>query len=165
MPRICTVCQHPERTAIDTALVQAAPNRRIATHHNLSEAAVRRHAGGHLPVTLARAAGSSELARAGDLLAQLRDVQATTLRILYAAERTGMLTSALLAIGQARQNIELMAKLLGKPRPQDTPGPFLSPELNQVGTLIVAALAPYPDARRAVVEALKAAAEESGTTH
>jgi hypothetical protein len=44
MPRLCTVCHHPDRSAIDRAVVSQSPNRQIASLHGVSEAAIRRHA-------------------------------------------------------------------------------------------------------------------------
>ena len=48
MPQICTVCKHPKLQEINSALIQATPNRRIATQYGLSEAARRRHRANHL---------------------------------------------------------------------------------------------------------------------
>ena len=52
MPRSCTVCEHPEREAIDSALVGDASNRSVASLYDVSEAAVRRHKANHLPAKL-----------------------------------------------------------------------------------------------------------------
>lgn len=49
MPRVCSICSHPERKRIDALLVEAVSNRRIADDFGLSESAVRRHAANHLP--------------------------------------------------------------------------------------------------------------------
>ena len=43
MPPRCSVCSHPERSAIDAAILGSTPNRRIAAHHGLTEQAIRRH--------------------------------------------------------------------------------------------------------------------------
>ena len=56
MPRVCTICTHAERDAIDRALIEAAPMRRIAAKHSLAETSVRRHAARHLPAMLVLAA-------------------------------------------------------------------------------------------------------------
>ena len=55
MPRSCTVCEHPEKDAIDQALVGSASNRSVASIYDVSEAAVRRHKANHLPAKLAMA--------------------------------------------------------------------------------------------------------------
>src|SRR5262245_50698377 len=98
MPRTCTVCTHPDREAIDEGLVAGEPNRRIAARHGVTEQAVRRHKAEHLPASLTRAQEAADVAHAGDLLAQVRDLQSRTLRILAAAEAAGELRTALGAI-------------------------------------------------------------------
>ncbi len=53
--RKCTVCTHPDREAIDKALVaQSAAIRRIAPQYGVSERSLRRHKAKHLAVAVAR---------------------------------------------------------------------------------------------------------------
>lgn len=153
MPRTCTVCSHPEREAIDRALLSGEANRRIAAHHAVSEQAVRRHKADHLPAALAKAHEAEEVSRADDLLGQVRDLQARALSILEKAEAAGELRTALGAIREARGNLELLAKLLGEldERPVNV---LISPEWVELRAVIVTALQPHPDAREAVLEAV-----------
>ena len=97
MPRRCTVCDHPERNGIDQALVTGAPYRSVAKRFRLSESAVYRHKTEHLPVHLLRAKEVEEVARADDLLDQVRSLQAHALDILERAEKAGDLRTALAA--------------------------------------------------------------------
>ncbi len=55
MSRTCTVCMHPERTAIDRALVAGEVMRNVALRFAISFAALQRHKANHLPVVLAEA--------------------------------------------------------------------------------------------------------------
>jgi FixJ family two-component response regulator len=55
MGRICTRCSHPQRQEIDRALVAGRGNRRIAARYGLSENALRRHRGEHIPELLLQA--------------------------------------------------------------------------------------------------------------
>ena len=64
MPRSCTVCEHPEREAIDRSLVGGASNRSVASLYDVSEAATRRHKANHLPAKLVMAAKAAEVAEA-----------------------------------------------------------------------------------------------------
>ena len=114
MPRSCTVCEHPERGVIDASLVGGASNRSVASLYDVSEAAVRRHKANHLPAKLVMAQAAEEVAQADGLLDQVQDLQARTLAILEAAEATSEHRTALGAIREARSNLELLAKLLGK---------------------------------------------------
>src|SRR5262245_65354921 len=107
MPRLCTICHHPDRSAIDKAIVSQAPNRQIASLHGVSEAAIRRHARTHLPATLVKAAQVEAVAEAGDLLAQAERLQREALGVLEAAKTDGNLGGVL----QASTAVALLASL------------------------------------------------------
>jgi hypothetical protein len=155
MPQPCTVCQHPERDAIDAALcVGCASVRGLAEQYGLTEASVRRHKDTHLVRTLALARKSPEVARADTLLDQVKDLQARTLAILDAAEEAGERREALAAIREARGNLELLAKLLGEIDERPVVNLVLSPEWLAVRSTILLALTPHPVARLAVADAL-----------
>ena len=159
MPRTCTVCAHPAREVIDRALVEGTPNRRIASHHAVTERAVRNHKANHLPAALAKAQEAEEVAEADDLLKQVRDLQTRTLAILEAAESTRQHKTALSAIREAKSNLELLAKLVGEldERPVNV---LISPEWIELRAVIVAALEPHPEARGAVLSALEGAGND-----
>lgn len=111
MPRVCTICTHPQREALEAALVAGTPNRRIAAQHDVTEQALRRHAATHLPARLAQAHAAAEVLNADRLLAGLAELQAKALRILERAEEAGDLRTALAGIREARGCIETAAKL------------------------------------------------------
>lgn len=151
VPRRCTVCDHPEVGAINQALVAGEPYRTVANRYeSLSQASVQRHERNHLPSTLVKAQEAGEVARADDLLAQVRGLQTRTLAILQAAEDTRQHRTALSAIKEARSNLELLGKLAGELDDSPTVNVLLSPQWLQVRTAIVEVLSPYPDARSAV---------------
>jgi hypothetical protein len=110
MPRTCTLCSHPDRPAIDAALVSGTPFRNIAERHGVSVGALFRHQD-HLSAALLHAREIEQVAQADDLLAQVRDLQRRTLRILDGAERAGDRRTALAAIREARRNLELLGRL------------------------------------------------------
>lgn len=155
-PRACTVCTHPELEAINRALVEGTSNRRVASHHDVTERAVRNHKAGHLPTALVKAREAEEIADADDLLSQVKDLQARALTVLDKAEEAGELRTALGAIREARGNLELLAKLLGEldERPVNV---LITPEWLEVRAVIVGALKPHPEARGAVLAALEGA--------
>ena len=70
------------------------------------------------------------------------------------AEAAGDLRTALAAIREARGNLELLARLLGELQEQQVVNILISPQWVTVRAAIVAALAPYPEARLAVSERL-----------
>jgi len=65
-----------------------------------------------LPGALIKAQEAGEVARADNLLGQVRDLQARALAILSQAEAAGDLKTALHAIREARGTLELLAKML-----------------------------------------------------
>lgn len=157
MPRVCTICTHPQRGAIDAALLAGGSFRNIAQQFAISPTALFRHRGEHIPAALAQAQEATEVAQADDLLAQLRDLQRRTLGILSAAEGAADGPTALRAIGEARKNLELLARLLGELQDGPTINVLISTEWQQLRGRIVVALTAFPDARLAIAEVLDAA--------
>src|SRR5215212_447451 len=155
MPRTCTICEHPQRGEIDEALVGGASNRSAASLYDVSEAAVRRHKGNHLPAKLVMAKAAEEVAEADSLLERVRDLQYKALGILDKAEEAGELRTALGAIREARGNLELLAKLLGELSDQPQVNVLVSPEWLELRAVILTALEPHPEALRAVVGVLE----------
>jgi hypothetical protein len=155
MPRACTVCEHPEREAIDRAIVGDASNRSAASLYDVSEAAVRRHKANHLPAKLVMAQAAEEVAQADDLLSQVKELQDRAVGILDKAEGAGDLRTALGAIREARSNLELLAKLLGELDERPVVNLNVSPEWLELRAVIVGALEPHPGARGAVLSALE----------
>jgi hypothetical protein len=155
VPQVCTICTHDQRLEIDQALVSGAPNRRIAARYHVTEQAIRRHKDTHIPSTLAEAQAAHDTAHADDLLSQVHDLQRRTLVLLAKAEKEDKLALALAAIRESRGNLELLAKLEGKLREQQTTNIIIAPQWLELRTVIIGALAPYPEARAAVAAALE----------
>jgi hypothetical protein len=105
---------------------------------------------------LARAQQARDIAHGDDLLGQLQLLQSHTLAILSRAEQTGQLSTALLAIREARNNLELLAKLMGELQDVQPPNVLLAPEWLTVRSILLAALARYPEARQDVAARLLA---------
>lgn len=154
MPRICTVCAHPDRNDIDAQLVDNAVFRSLAAVYSVSAFALARHKAAHLPATLAKAADAAEAARADDLLGEALRLQQRLERIADKAETAGHWPSAIAALSAVRGYLELRAKLRGELADGDTTNILISPEYLQVRARLLVALAPYPDARLAAAEAL-----------
>lgn len=155
MPQICTICTHPDRAVIEQAMVADQPNRAIARHWRASKDAVARHKDEHLPAQLAKAAEAESVAQADDLLAQIVNLHERTLKILKGAEDVNAFGLALGAIREARSNLELLAKLEGKLKEQQTINILILPEWHAVRAVILQALADEPSARIKVAQALR----------
>lgn len=158
MSRECSLCGRPDRPEIDRALVSGEKsNRRIAAQCDVSETAVRRHRS-HIPATLAKARDAAEVVRADDLLGRLLELNRETMAILRDARgKDGNPDIALRAIARAEKQLELQAKLLGE-LPGDGAVTFnvlVAPQWVALQSRMLAALAPYPDARVALADALE----------
>jgi hypothetical protein len=154
VPRICTICQHPDRHAIDKALVGSGTNRRIAAQFAVSEQAIRRHRAEHLPVSLAKTEEAQRDAEAVDVWREAKALRSRAYRILMRAEEIGDLRNALGAIREARATLELLAEVEGQLDRRPTVNVTASPEWVTLRTALLGALRPFPDARQAVVERL-----------
>ncbi len=154
MPRQCSVCTHASLHAIDTALVAGTALRDIAGQFGLSKSAVERHAAEHLPQLLTQAKADEGVAHALDVLAQLKQINASSVAILAEARRAKDGDLALKAVDRIHRQIELQAKLLGDLDERPVVNVLLSPEWAQLRGQLVAALAPFPEARVAVAAVL-----------
>ncbi len=124
--------------------------RELAALYRVSPDAIERHNAAHLPVRLVKAAEAEDVKQALDVLVQLREINSASLAILKDARDQGDGELALKAVDRIFKQIELQAKLLGELAQEGTVNVILSPEWLQVRTLVLTALAPYPEARGAV---------------
>ena len=154
MPRTCSICIHPERAAIDKALVSGSAKRDVSALFRVSEDAVTRHAAAHLPKALAQAHEAREAERADDLLSEARRLKEITMGLLGRAVQANDLRTALVAVREARGSLELIGKLLGELDEHPQVNVMVSAEWVAVRTTLLAALGPYPDARAAVAARL-----------
>jgi len=154
MPRQCTICTHPERDAINTALASQAPYRVVAQRYAASPDAVYRHKVDHLPVVLVKAHAAKETALADDLLGQVKLLRNKAISILGKAEAAGDLRTALLGIREARACVELLLEVEGELNRAPVVNILIAPEWLLARAVLVQALQPYPEARSAVAAAL-----------
>jgi hypothetical protein len=130
--------------------------RHIASRFDTSTATLRRHAE-HIPAKLTKAKEAKEIARADTLLDEVKSLQARALKILDVSEGTGDLPTALKAIREARGCLELLGRLAGELKDGITINVLSSREWIEIRTIIIRTLEAYPEARAAVVGALRGA--------
>jgi hypothetical protein len=155
MPRVCSICIHPQREAIDRALVAGSAKRDVSALFRVSEDAVTRHASAHLPRALAQAQEAHESARADDLLSQVRCLQEITMDLLARAVQANDLRTALGAVREARGNLELIGKLLGELDEGPTVNVLASSEWIALRGTLIEVLCDFPEAQAAVVAQLQ----------
>lgn len=153
--RKCTICSHPEVDKINEALVRGDGYRTISRTFSVSEHALKRHAKNHLPKTLAKAKSAKEIANADNLLEKIKNLQEKTLNILRKAEEKGDLKVCLNAIREARENIELLAKLQGELQEGTIINIWENPEWQNVLCIILEELEGYPEIKLRIKERLE----------
>jgi len=113
MAHPCKVCQHPEREAVEKAMVEGGTNAGIARGYSgLKDDNVRNHRP-HLPAAIVRHAGAEAKDAANSVLGQMLDLQRRTLAILARAEdpEQGDARIAVVAIREVRENLNFLVKL------------------------------------------------------
>lgn len=162
MPRACTVCDHPDRVALDAGLVAGRSYRDVARQWSLSKDSVARHHRAHVSPALVRVVERKEAHRAergpAAALARLEDLYQRAVRVLERAEAAGQTAQVLGAVREARGLVEVIAKITGELReaPAVAVNVLAAPEIAALTTVLMRALAPYPDARIAAANALEA---------
>lgn len=158
MARACTVCNHEALAAIDRELVAGRSMRQIALNHPpLSEWAVSRHRDAHLSAALVATVRNSEGRRARSLLSRVEGIVTEAEGILTGAKETGKVSSALAAIRELRGLYELLGRLTGELKPDSAVTVVnvqQDPQWLAIRSRLLMALAPYADARNAVIAAL-----------
>jgi hypothetical protein len=112
MPRTCATCSHPKRVEIEREILAGTSFRRIEERFGASASSVLRHRDNCLSRSIVRAAAADEDATALSHLEQLRELQAEMRRLGRQAETDGDLRAALVALKQAGDLIEIIARLM-----------------------------------------------------
>ena len=159
MGRVCTICSHEQRFAIEELLAtRQSTYRGIARKYGVSEDAVSRHVkAGHVSQLLVLAADAERAARADSLLDRIEALHSRTLAILAAVEGTDEHGTTLAAIREARRNLELIGEVTRELDRAGTVNLELTVEWQEVKAVLVNTLASYPEAQQAVFDALEEA--------
>ena len=158
MARTCTVCSHPEKEEIDRLLVRGDSIAGIARDFAVSEDALKRHFDNHVPKTLAASPSAKEITDADKLLFEIEEVKNRALRLLDKAENaqdTRVYGPPSQYLKEFREYVRLMAELSGKLAAQPQITIINHPQWIELRTVIIEALDPYPDAKAAVVHAIR----------
>jgi hypothetical protein len=154
----CPICRHIERRRIDHAIFEGRPDAYFKNHFAADADSVQWHKANCLgvPVDDDPSAARGEIAAtAAEHQQQLREMRETALRIAAeAAADQKQWRTALSAVNAVSRLVIQEAKLRDRKRP---PAPRLadSAEWQQLKSRILAVLERFPDARRALMEALQ----------
>jgi AraC-like DNA-binding protein len=149
----CTVCAHPARGDIESQLVNRDSLRDIARQHNLSKDALARHKADHLPAVMVKSAQAREIAHADHLLEEANRLYQVATDIMEET-RKNKPDTALRAIQAGGRLLELLGELLGELNRSPQVNILVAPEWLAVRSVLLQALAPYPEARAATAAAL-----------
>ena len=157
MARRCTVCSHPERDAIDRAIVDGQPIRAIARQFGISKDAVYRHSLRHLPETVRNAHALREAKHADELLDRVETLVSEAEGLLTFGKDKEQAKAWSDGIRELRKCLELLARVTGEldERPQINFATL--PEWVEIRTVILGALEPHPEIRSKVLHALSPA--------
>ncbi len=158
MPRVCTICTHPEKEAINQALVNGEPFRHIAARYGTSTGALQRHKADDLPSIMVKSEEAREVAHADDLVWQIKQLRNKAISILGKAETAGDLKTALMGVREARACIELLAEMEGEINRRPVFNLYMSAEWIEVRAVLLHALGDFPEARAAAALALRGGA-------
>ncbi len=111
--RVCTICNHAERSKLDECLVSGQSLRNIAKQFGVGHSALHRHRD-HIPKALTAAKQASEVADATTLLDRVERLVSRCETICEKAMAEGEWTPAVSATRELRGCLELIGKLSGE---------------------------------------------------
>jgi hypothetical protein len=126
----------------------------------MSPQAVMRHRDQHLPPEVVRKGErdveAQDAERGEDLSQTARLLRKKAISLLVKAEQSGDLRTALVGIREAARLLEVQGRLEGQIDSSTTVNVNVSAQFLSIQATILQALAPFPEARLAVVQALTA---------
>jgi len=109
--RVCTVCRHAERGAIDEALVGGTPFRNVAERHSLSVASLFRHRKEHIAAALVKVEAVRQEAEGLSLFGKVKALEVDAHRLKRLAEEDHDYRAALVAVDKLLGVVKLMHEL------------------------------------------------------
>jgi hypothetical protein len=167
----CTVCASPDRHRLDLARARGISLRVLGRKYGLSRDSVARHWRNHVPAALKADLKKRALIRSEADLTEIRNEEATGLlenlralrgrlfQTLDIAERYADLHAVARLHAEIRANLETVGKLVGELNSHAVKvenNLVVSGDYLRLRSILIAALKPYPEARRAVAAALAA---------
>ena len=117
MPRTCTICRHPQRDAIDAALVSGETIRPLAHRFAISPDALKRHKA-HISRGIERARDAAVVTRWEGIEAYLQEVLDDLRRVVGKAERAGDFRAVVAASAQRVKIGALLGEVHGEIGPR-----------------------------------------------
>jgi hypothetical protein len=129
MPRVCTICSHKDRAAINTAVAGGIGSiRQIAEEFGVSETSLRRHGKEHLPNAVRAAASVAAVHESATLLERVRS-------LYHEARAANDPRLALLAVGRLTKVMQVEGAALVALAERDQGPAARGDPVGQAGTL------------------------------
>ena len=153
----CSICKDPRVGEINSRIISQVKLADISREFAVSEDALSRHKDKCIITALSATPNTKDVINGDNLLMQLQAAREETLKLLDMAIEAGNTKtygSPSNYLAELRQQIKLWAELEGRLASQPQVNITLNAEWISLRSTIIAALEPFPDARRAVVNAL-----------
>ncbi|HEX3430492.1 MAG TPA: hypothetical protein VHT03_06355 [Rhizomicrobium sp.] len=168
----CTICRHAERSRIEMLMVAGASKRSIAERFHVGQDAAWRHFTNHVSPAVKAATAAKALKPGVELEALLTEESTGLLhhlqnirQKLYVAfdnaVEAGDRNAISLLAGRLMENLRFLSELTGRLQKYAAPHSvtniniLASPQFLGLQARLVQTLAPYPEARRAVIAAFR----------
>lgn len=154
----CKACNFPAHEEHDKALLTGKlSDSEYARLVGCTPPSIGRHRA-HISATLLKAAEIEAVANGDTLLGQLKEARDRTLSLLNKAEEAENVKAfgpPVSYLREIREQLKLLAELEGRIAAQPTINITVSAEWVELRTVIISALDPFPQAREAVVHAIR----------
>lgn len=155
----CKCGQYSNHVELDKAYLKKEISlQQYADEVGCDKRSVERHIKGHLPDALLKAKDIEDVANGDSLLDELKKARERTFSLLDKAEAaadTRAYGPPVAYLREIREQIKLLAELEGKLASQPQVTIINNPEWVELRTLIVKSLDPFPEAKEAVVLAIR----------
>ena len=112
MGQVCLICTHPNRDAMERAIVKGTSLRQLAKDYGVGYDSLYNHSKEHIPKSLVEAFSRVELSTKYDLLMEIEDILHKAKDIFdrnYEAKKDAI---ALKSLGETRNTIDLLARII-----------------------------------------------------
>lgn len=148
------MCIHEKRDEIDGEIVSRQPFREIARRFGVSKDSVSRHALNHVPETLKTASAIAEVVRADALLDRVETLVTEAEGLLTYGKNGQQAKAWEGGLRELRKCLELLARVTGELDERPPVNFIMMPVWVELRAQILATLEPFPEARKALTDAL-----------
>jgi len=111
LPRVCTICGHPQRAEIDRAILNGTRLREISGTWNLSKSAIDRHKA-HISKQIKVAETEAGLSTLAEVRKSMAELQRRVERLCTKLERKRDHRATIAAYREAREGLKAVSELL-----------------------------------------------------